>query len=165
LGAIHERVRSEADEVVRRHLGAAGGRNPVGVLVDLTEAIVDLGEGYRCLSNTGAEQRTKERHDRSQRSTHPLSMYIEAGQKAGAIRSDLTSDWLVTMLAHTFMAAIEERLAESGSRREMLAPTVRSLLTPPGRSSSGPGSSSSGRGIDDINFGEHDGSRQHLEHS
>jgi AcrR family transcriptional regulator len=155
--AIHERVRFEADEVVRGHLGAAGDRDPVDVLVDLTDAIVDLGEGYRCLSNTDAAHRAKERHDRSRRGGHPLSRYIEAGQKAGSIRCDLTSDWIVTMLAHTFMAAIEDRLAESDSRRGMLAPTVRSLLTPPERSSSG-------RGIDDSNLGEHDRRRQHLEY-
>jgi AcrR family transcriptional regulator len=137
ISAIYDRVRFEADAVVHVHLDAAADRDPIEVLVDLTDAIVDLGEGYRFLSNYDAERRAKERDHKSRRSSHPLSRYIAAGQDGGAIRRDLSSDWLVTMLAHTFMAAIENRFPESDSRRGTLAPTVRSLLTPPPRAVAG----------------------------
>jgi AcrR family transcriptional regulator len=131
ISAIHDRVRAEADAVVRGHLDAAGDRDPLEVIVDITDAIVDLGEGYRFLSNSDAERRSKMRGDKSRRGRHPLSKYVATGQKSGSIRSDLSSEWLVTMLAHTFMAAIEDRLAESDAKRVMLALTVRSILAPP----------------------------------
>lgn len=128
IEAIHTRVLTEAGAVMHAHLDAAGDREPVMVLTELASAIVDLGDRYRFLERREGEKHS-ERHD-EQRRRQPLLRYLATAQASGAIRGDLDRNWLFTMVVHTCTAAIEHCFASQEARRQAVAATIRTLLSP-----------------------------------
>jgi AcrR family transcriptional regulator len=131
VSAICDRVIEDAGRLTAQALAGGRDEDPVEVIADLSTDLAGIGARYRFLQQAVlGDVRLTDPAEKARRRA-PLRRYLEAAQRNGHVRSDLSADWLIDVFGALIAQAGRRATHGSAVPRAELRLTMRAILIPP----------------------------------